>query len=468
MNTERSFTRREFLIKTSVATSSLFIPEAKEQLENSARFYRDQGILGIYGANDLAPTNPIYVVHEQNQEIEKRSVPTPSITEGYSTSYLSGSNSLTSLKLLYDSLSKDSTLSPREQVIKIIGDAVFSDEMLKQINIDDPAFSDRYMQILNKLGIDLVLATKMPEDQGRLFEVEIWDRVNERWLPPQTGAVLDIANFETQQRREQESLVYENFKNTSGPDATKPAVLSWLSDISSEYVDIFNLPDSYKKTGVPIRLSEIFDYKSYYAKVLENTQFVYPEYRRLCTIDQFYQQLAYNIRVHLQDPNFASSFKTFATQTKSPDILFNYFTHYDDIPPLAAINFQDFADQVQGDIPADEKGFPQGNLFQQKLFMTLADAKAFEKNIITTNHASEPNQNGVFFVERYSDIYGSQTNEGQLYGIKITDKSLPLYIYYDANSSQLSQTSNPFDLISISVQNNAGQSEKETRIVIYS
>ncbi len=122
------------------------------------------------------------------------------------------------------------SLTPQEQVLLTIRQAVDESKIEETIALNAQEFEPAFQNILMQLGYDGVIALKSPSDLGRTGKVYLWNRLTEKWSSPVNVVVLNTAQFET----------WLNLKDSAnglaGLDLPYPHQARWMIEISDEVI----------------------------------------------------------------------------------------------------------------------------------------------------------------------------------------------------------------------------------------
>lgn len=454
---ERRLSRRDFIKLTLASSASVLFPEYAphpEVLNRNAFFYRENRLLGIRNAGILTTTDPILKVHDDNQYLRERLRPTPAVTEGGATVY--GPASTASDLLLQNAITyanSDLSRSLRAQNLITLANAVKSDSILSNTPRQSTDFALRFEELLNSFGIDGVMATKAPDDQGRIFEIYIRNHISEIWEGPLTALVIDIASLQTYQYWRDQTFYHENFQNINPDQTIIPAQFPWVAEISDELVRKSNLPDN--KIGLNIRLNEI-------VSDVSGINFSFPEYHRPNHISLPYQTLSSRLQHLLQDPLFTQKLLDFR-----PDItdfyIYQALVDLGNLPSNTELELCDITDSVFNSPGNFRAGIPLEKLSINRLLTILSDAAQLKRSVLSYGHLNFPEiTSGIFFVENYQGNYGSQSNTGEIGGMVTVSSGEPIFIYHTAGNLLVSSQTEMINHL----RDNSSQIKKDRRIII--
>ncbi len=459
-------TRRQLLLYA--ATNFLIPPVEKIRDSRSVyNFYRQNGLLGIRGVEELSDNHPVKMLHEQNQNLRDRLVPTPSITEGWATIYGVSAISYQALIDNYLLAAKSDQKAYNQKTLLILGKAMHEDPKLNNLilsnGIKSGEFTSRFEEILNEYSIDGVLAAKMPpinysgsgpsSDHGRVYEISIWDNLAESWSKRQKAIVLDIANLRTFSGLRYSTNFFENFQDQSGEQVQLP----WVCEISTELIEGAGLVN--ENTSFVVRMEEIKDGKP----ALLDYRVKYPDYIREKVVKGEFISLAGDLSKKLKGNNVESAIQK--SRAENPKFFIQKTLANLGLPTDVYYDLSNIKSILQDGGDNFDVGIPPEKVTIHRLLRHMADSGYLSKRIISGNRFDQINDlnAAIFFVERFPGDHSTITNEEEIAGFMVRTPNGQIFYYRDEEKGIVSS-----DLsVVLTKLINDGQIDPKKRIVMF-
>lgn len=447
---------RRDILKLGIAAPLIFFPELSADSPASSQpeapipvapeTTRVDQLLRVIN-RDLSPE--LAQLDKQWVELQiEQETPTPGVIEGAATGYGPAATASSQLQLwattfeeiLSGARPNNASISQsRMKYVIDIAKHMVADIQLANVELNSPAYANRFSELLNEFGIMGVIATKSPADFGRIFDIQIWDRVSECYVVAGLAIVLDVATRETFETQAKNNYRFENVLHNEFPVSK-----AWIGDVSNELL---------RSANVPIDNSALF----IRAKEVGESSFIigpntYPQYARSAEISPGFREMGFTLKQILSHPRFVDLIK----QLSRDDVVLEAAVTMSELPANLITSahmilgqnysiplFQDATLSDVGKALAGQEGFvpgfPMGNFSQHTLLQRLADGHVLHKSIIAANRQDNLSEigAGLFVVEDYPSVYGSNTP--LLSGFMVNNDGLPVYVYANGTSTLTAQ-----------------------------
>jgi|GEM_PF-6081035 len=458
-------TRRNFLL---YAAASLVSLERKRENKSVYNFYRQNGLLGIRSAELLPESHLIRILHEQNQNLKERTYPTPYKTEGWASVYGVSAIGYQALIDNYTLATQSGQKAYNQKTLLILGKAMYEDAKLNDLissnAIKSIEFTNRFREILNGYGIDGVLAAKMPpveghsgakpsSDHGRVYKINIWDRLAESWSKDQTAIILDIANFDTFSRLRDSVNYFENFQDQSGDKVQ----LRWVCEMSTELVEGAGLVND--NTSLIVRMEEIKDEDL----VLSDYEVKFPVYSREKVAKGEFISLAGAISKKLKGNNLESAIQK--SKAENPEFFIQKTLANLGLPTDVYYDLSSLKSILLDGGANSDVGIPPEKVVIHRFLHYLAASGCLSKRIISGNRFDEIDDlnAAIFFVEKFPGDYNTITNKDEIGGFMVRTPKGQIFYYKDGEKGVVSS-----DLSGILTKLiNENQIDSKKRIVMF-